>query len=107
VSIRLTLDEIRDEVLLLLSFDDRWWSQTDVHRAISNSGNEWYRVALVLERLASDGEIQRKVNGRVRRFRRKRVLEPVARVHGPPRFDDDDNPFIHDAAERRGRSTTP
>lgn len=70
---RPTLAAIRRDLLIQLALSgDTWRSTTDLHRAISNAGDEWYRIALVLERLAADGKAELLVRGRVRRFRRRR-----------------------------------
>jgi hypothetical protein len=97
MSQRPTLAEIRRELLVELALYGRTWRATsELHRAISNSGNEWYKTALVLERLASDGEIERKVKGRVRRFRRRRaaVGKPAAPARAEPAAIDTSNPFL-------------
>lgn len=72
MSRRPTLNEIRRDLLVQLALCDGWRSTTDLHRAISNAGGEWYKTALVLERLAADGKAELQVRGRVRRFRRRR-----------------------------------
>ena len=69
MTVRPTLAEIRFELLRLL--DDRWHTPSELQWALDLGGNEWYRVALVLERLAADGHVELRVRGRVRRFRRR------------------------------------
>lgn len=72
--IRLTLDEIRRVVLL--NVDDEWRTPSAFYDAIKRKGrhrissNHWYRIALVLERLANDGLVEIRVTGRKRSFRR-------------------------------------
>lgn len=92
---RPTLAELRREVLDVL--DDlypEWTTPTAVQRLLLSPGGPggawWFRVALVLERLAADGEVELQAHGRVRRFRREGGrAAPRARVHPPPRFDND------------------
>jgi hypothetical protein len=55
------LEDIGTEWRTPASFCDEW----------GFGGPNWYRVALVLERLASDGRIERKVSGNRRTFRRR------------------------------------
>lgn len=79
MSERRTLRWLR-HLLIEYALDDEWRSTTALHAAVSNAGDEWYRVALVLERLAADGIAEIQVRGPVRRFRRSRVSErPVRR----------------------------
>jgi hypothetical protein len=67
---RLTLAQLRE--IVLDELDDEWRTSTDIaDRNGINGGNDWYRLALVLERLANDSTIELKVAGRVRRFRRR------------------------------------
>jgi hypothetical protein len=70
MSRRLTLREIRREVLREL--DEDWASPTELGDRLGlGNGNGWYKVALVLERLANDGVVELKTPGsRTRRFRR-------------------------------------
>ena len=68
MSVRLTLAEIR--TALLWELDGDWATPTDLTRRLDLGGGDWYRVALVLERLTVDGVAEIKRPGsRVRRFR--------------------------------------
>jgi hypothetical protein len=92
---RPTLDEFRRDLLFELALYGRAWrSASELHRAVSNHGDDYYRVALVLERLAADGKAELQVRGPVRRFRMVGQTTPAPHVHQPPRFDDDDNPLL-------------
>lgn len=71
MSERRTLRWLR-HLLLEYALDDEWRSTTELHRSISSAGKEWYKTALVLERLAADGEAELQVRAPVRRFRRRR-----------------------------------
>jgi hypothetical protein len=71
MSRRPTLDEIRRELQLELELDDHWRTPTDLQHALGLPGPYWYRVALLLERLAADGDAELQVRGRARRFRRR------------------------------------
>jgi hypothetical protein len=65
-----TLADLRRAVLDELW--DEWITPTEMCRALGpGNGVDWYRVALVLERLANDGLVELKTAGStVRRFRR-------------------------------------
>jgi hypothetical protein len=67
---RLKLAELDYLVCELL--DDEWCSVTDLQRQLGVGGSDWYRLALVCERLANDGyaEIKRKPGSSRRKFRR-------------------------------------
>lgn len=71
-SSRPSLEQLRTWVLDEL--DGTWRSATDVQRLLGLGGSEWYRVALVLERLAADGDAERrgKRGSGYRWFRRAR-----------------------------------
>ena len=66
---RPTLAELRARVAFEL--DGEWQSISAMRRRLGLGGSEWYRLALVLERLVVDGdaEIQTTPGGHVRRFR--------------------------------------
>jgi len=84
--VKMTLAQIRRELLVELALSDRWRSQTDLADAIgSGGGDNWYKAALVLERLAADGQAELQRHGRVRRYRRKREAIDA---------DGEDNPFL-------------
>lgn len=74
---RLTLREIRRETLDFLDeadiFDDGWRTPTEVQRALGLGGSDFYRCALVLERLAHEGlvELQYPASKGKRYFRRR------------------------------------
>jgi hypothetical protein len=72
VSRRPTLGDLRRGVLDVLG--DEWMATTRVADELQvGHGLNWYRIALVLERLAADGEIELKRPARkVRRFRKRR-----------------------------------
>jgi hypothetical protein len=72
VTRRPTLAQIRRDLLVQLALSGDWRSTSDLHGAVSKSGDEWYKTALVLERLAADGKAELQVRGRVRRFRGRR-----------------------------------
>ena len=54
---------------LLAELDHEWRTPSELQQRLSLPGSEWYRVALILERLAADGQAELRVGGRVRRFR--------------------------------------
>jgi hypothetical protein len=56
---------------LLRELDDEWRTPTELADSLGlDHGVDWFKVALVLERLANDGEVELKGAGtRVRRFR--------------------------------------
>lgn len=66
---RPSLPELRR--LLLFELDHEWRTPTECAELLGlGHGFDWYRVALVLERLANDDRIEMKGRGtRVRRFR--------------------------------------
>jgi DNA-binding PadR family transcriptional regulator len=67
---RPTLAQLRHWVLFEL--DNEWRSPTEIQRSLGLGGHEFYRVALVLERLAADGWAERKTPGtKVRKFRKR------------------------------------
>ena len=70
MSRRPTLSEIRREVLLEL--DDEWRTPTELQRELGIVNNQdFYKVALVIERLANDGLAELERPGSIiRRFRR-------------------------------------
>lgn len=70
---RLPQAEIRR--LLLRNVDDKWRTATTYYVAFRKHGHSlglggWERIALNLERLANDGEIEIRVRGNRRYFRR-------------------------------------
>jgi excisionase family DNA binding protein len=65
---RPTLDEIRRRLRLRL--DGQWRTPSYFQEGLGLSGREWYLVALVLKRLAADGDADLQAHGRNRRFRR-------------------------------------
>ena len=70
---RLTLRELRG--LVLEELDGDWCTPTQLcdRLDLGHGGNGWYRVCLILERLANDGLAELRGRGtRVRRFRRGR-----------------------------------
>jgi hypothetical protein len=71
---RPTLADLRRDILWML--DDEWQTTTQVQRAVGVGGNLWYRVALVLERLANDGQAELRASGNRRSFRLLRDREP-------------------------------
>lgn len=70
MSSRPTLAQIRRWVRVEL--DDEWRTPTDFQHLLGLPGSDWYRVALVLERLAADGfaELRAKRGSSRRKFRR-------------------------------------
>jgi hypothetical protein len=60
---------------LLDELDDTWQTPADLQERLGYyagcGGNDWYRICLILERLANDGRIEIRARGRVRRFRRR------------------------------------
>lgn len=65
---RMPLTELRHYVFDVL--DDQWVSATDVAETLGvGHGFHWYRVSLVLERLANDGVAEIEIRGNRRRFR--------------------------------------
>lgn len=70
MSRRCTLDALRRRALFEL--EDEWVTPTELgFRLQLGHGNDWVRLALVLERLVVDGEAEIKRPGsKVRRFRR-------------------------------------
>jgi hypothetical protein len=72
MSRRSTLADLRRT--LPWELGDEWVTPSEIcDRLGLDDGLDWYRVALVLERLANDGLIELKRPGRVRRFRRRRA----------------------------------
>ena len=71
MSRRLTLVEIRR--VLLWELDGQWRTPTELADSLGlDHGIDWFKVALVLERLANDGLAEPKTPGStVRRFRRR------------------------------------
>ena len=69
---RLTLRQLDYFVSELL--EDEWRSVTDLQHELGLGGNDWYRLALVCERLANDGyaEVRRKLGSSRRKYRRVR-----------------------------------
>jgi hypothetical protein len=66
---RPTLAEIRAAILAQLDEDD-WVTPSELGDRLGlGHGNDWYKLALVLERLANDGVAELKHPGRTRRFR--------------------------------------
>lgn len=62
--------------IFLRYLDDEWRTPSDFYAAMRRAGkwkvagNDWYRIALVLERLANEGKAEIRIRGRVRYFRR-------------------------------------
>jgi hypothetical protein len=60
---------------ILDELDDTWQTPSDLRDRLGYyegcGGSDWYRIALILERLANDGRIEIRAGGRVRRFRRR------------------------------------
>jgi hypothetical protein len=66
---RLSLADLRR--LILAELDGDWITPTEVGAALGlGKGLDWYRVSLLLERLAHDGEAEIRISGRRRYFRR-------------------------------------
>lgn len=66
---RLTLAELREHVLYVLG--DEWATPTELQHRFGLGGNDWYRLCLVLERLANDQYADIDIRGNRRRFRRR------------------------------------
>ncbi len=62
--------------IFIRHLDDKWRTPSDFYAGLRKAGkhsvrgNDWYRIALVLERLANEGKAEIKIQGRVRYFRR-------------------------------------
>ena len=70
MSRRPTLPQLRRALLFYCLDEHHWRTPSDCQQLLRLGGHEWYRIALVLERLAADGLIELKGRGsRVRRFR--------------------------------------
>ena len=69
---RATLAELRE--IVLDELDDQWVTPSEITDTLElDHGPSWYRVALILERLANDGLAELQTPGStVRRFRRSR-----------------------------------
>lgn len=70
MSRRPRLSELR--ALILDELDDDWSATSHYLDWLGLPARDWYRVALVLERLVNDGEAEIEVDGRRRYFRRAR-----------------------------------
>ncbi len=62
--------------IILRYLDDEWRTPADFYAGFRKAGkhkvvgNDWYRIALVLERLSNEGLAEIKIRGRVRYFRK-------------------------------------
>ena len=80
---RLSLADLRALVLALL--DDEWRSPSDFRSRLRlDAGLEWYKLCLVLERLAGDGdaELKAKRGSSVRKYRRAAGMAEGERGQG-------------------------
>ena len=78
---RLTLREIR-ELVLLGELGDVWITPSEIQRRLGLGGADFYRVALVLERLVVDGEAEiRRPGSRGKRWFRRRPPRVAIATH--------------------------
>ena len=79
---RPSLEQLRQEAVEHLNYfhhshlRGEWFCATELQKWLGLPGPEWYRISLVLERLANDGFAEIEIRGNRRRFRRRQ--EPTS-----------------------------